>query len=744
MHRLHAVGRHVSGVLHWTERTATTPATRTDHLHLSATELDADGQLVGLIFSHNEEGIALEQHVLVEDDAPAVGKPEHGEDKEWFEPLTRGVVIRKTLILDQPGGRSATLLFLGKEAEMNGHSLHIRVNGQCVPSRPPTMKFAPAAKQYYTSEWVASGLFDNWFAAKVPVEALRAGPNDIELFADGGWVVMVAAASEYPRGAVDSSRTVCPGRSAKSKDNGRTFHTNTLGSKCRLDGEYSIRLSVDRSRPQGQFMGAVIDLASLECDLKVGATVPVHATVVEATLSVQVDIPEQTSGALLVRQGVSCSPDDSEWSPFARVDGWQWSQRRTCGDVPRYLQFAVQMRSQNPLATPVLLSAHVSADVVKTVVAKPLRILQIANGRVLRPSLPFAHENFSAPALREMRLKFRLDDVVQGATDEFEAQLKVMEWAYRVRLKGFDPYAWSYDLPDLDENGEPTLLPPYNQRRRQGHCLYCNLCMIGAFLSMGWPARWVNISAIETYGHEVCEVWSNVWNKWVFMDATRDYYAYCPETGVPLDLIEMNERLTEVMPSTVTREEPAQHWIGPNDELLLSARIAYRNGDHAHHIIGDTGSEGGAHHLLLMKGHLQMVRRNDFASRPHPVPWRVSSNWGGDQLQCWAGSNKFPPKPEYAVHTSRKQDFSPPLNQAELRLTQTADLTVRVDVDTSTPGFETFMVCEQEGEWVEQPLATWKWKLRADRANILEVRVRNCSAVLGPVSRVVVQNLFSR
>eukprot|EP01045_Picozoa_sp_COSAG04_P014812 COSAG04_NODE_1129_length_8137_cov_2.288007_3_plen_61_part_00 len=47
-----------------------------------------------------------------------------------------------------------------------------------------------------------------------------------------------------------------------------------------------------------------------------------------------------------------------------------------------------------------------------------------------------------------------------------------------------------------------------------------------------------------------------------------------------------------------------------------------------------------------MKGHLQMVRRNDFASRPHPVPWRVSSNWGGDQLQCWAGSDKFPPKPE--------------------------------------------------------------------------------------------------
>ena len=49
-----------------------------------------------------------------------------------------------------------------------------------------------------------------------------------------------------------------------------------------------------------------------------------------------------------------------------------------------------------------------------------------------------------------------------------------------------------------------------------------------------------------------------------------------------------------------------------------------------------------------------------------------------------------------AVHTSRPVDFSPPLNQAELHLTQTADLAVRVDVDTETPCFETLMVREHQ------------------------------------------------
>ena len=58
----------------------------------------------------------LAQHLLVEDDAPAVGKPEHAEDQEWFEVLTRGVVVRKTLLLDRPGGRAATVLFNGKDS----------------------------------------------------------------------------------------------------------------------------------------------------------------------------------------------------------------------------------------------------------------------------------------------------------------------------------------------------------------------------------------------------------------------------------------------------------------------------------------------------------------------------------------------------------------------------------------------------------------------------------------------------
>ena len=97
------------------------------------------------------------------------------------------------------------------------------------------------------------------------------------------------------------------------------------------------------------------------------------------------------------------------------------------------------------------------------------------------------------------------------------------------------------------------------------------------------------------------------------------------------------------------------------------------------------------------KGHLSQVLRNDFASRSTPVPWRLSSNWGGPLFYGYF-AEKFPPKREYALHTDRWQDFNPPLNQVHLTLSETeAPGVLRVDADTETPFFQTFLSRIDEG-----------------------------------------------
>jgi hypothetical protein len=137
--------------------------------------------------------------------------------------------------------------------------------------------------------------------------------------------------------------------------------------------------------------------------------------------------------------------------------------------------------------------------------------------------------------------------------------------------------------------------------------------------------------------------------------------------------------------------------------------------------------------LLLFKGQLRTPFRNDFASRPEPVPWRVSSNWGGDLLYGYY-NDIFPRKREYQHHTNRWQDFNPVLNRCELTLSETGEAgTIRVDVDTETPCLDSFNVQRDDGDWVGQTETSIDWVLH-EGLNHLRIRARNTAGVLGPES----------
>jgi hypothetical protein len=137
--------------------------------------------------------------------------------------------------------------------------------------------------------------------------------------------------------------------------------------------------------------------------------------------------------------------------------------------------------------------------------------------------------------------------------------------------------------------------------------------------------------------------------------------------------------------------------------------------------------------LLLLKGQLSLCLRNDFASRHRPVPWRLSSTWGGDQF-CSYYQGKFPPKREYDLHTDRRQAFNFPLNQTQMTVSETADGGIFDAVfDTETPCFQTFQVRLDDGAWRENSAPAFRWKLH-EGLNRLGVRVRNTAGVTGPES----------
>jgi hypothetical protein len=693
---------------------------------LDAAALEERGQLKQLRFYRGKNAIKLDDLVLIEDDAVAIGRPKGAAERSWFEKLHKGVRIKKMLVLDDPRAFSGFLVFNGLEAVGNEEPLHISLNG--VHFVRQASKYAhPFAREYYTREWTSNAEFDNWFRVEIPVGALKKGDNEFVLWADSkepSWEIMVAAEEEYVRGS--ETRFHHPDRSAKSTDGGATWNFKKLGWKNLHDGEYAVRLSLDRFVPNGVYISPVLDL---DAEPGMGG-IKKLIKVEQAEIACDLDLPDDTEAEISVRWGENPVPASSSWTGFELLDGHAKTFRTPPG---RFLQLRAVLKTTNPLATPslkgVTLKSRFSEESASSEVF--CRLVEWKNGQVIRPSVEFRHEDFLK--LAHWKKTFELDKVVAGASTEFEKQLLLMRWAYEIPIKGLDPYHWSYDdLPVLKRDSEGKIIRDLEfqekGRRRGGHCLDCNLTLIGACLALGYPARWVNIATMSTYGHEVAEVWSNDFNKWISLDATRDYYIYDPDTGIPMSLIEINDRLKDIIPYPVTWENPLK-WMVPDDALANQVRIAYREGKNKFSI--KDVKQGPQ--LLLLMGHLSQVLRNDFASRPTPVPWRLSSNWGGDQFYGYF-AEKFPRKREYALHTDRWQDFNPPFNQAEMTLSKTGTPGVlRVDIDTETPSFQTFVTSIDGDDWRENPGSSFLWTLH-EGLNCLRIRVRNTAGVVGPIS----------
>jgi hypothetical protein len=696
---------------------------------MSAGDLEAHGQLHDVMLV--DDGIRLRDRVLVEDDATAIGCPEGGENRSWFEPLVSGARLRKILVLDDNRARAVLLTWCGTEADGNEAALHIAVNGIEIV-RPPTSQVHPQCRHYYTPDWGGSH-FDNWFVVALPVGALHAGDNTLEMWCDDetstadspAWEVMVAADSERHRGCDPPLPAV--GRSAFSDDGGSTWDAKRLGRSNDIAGEYCVRLSLESHRRRGVLRSGVIDSTTGGQDGG-DSNLHRHLIVSQCDITCDVDMPAGTQVDVRVRYADTPRASGDGWSEWEQLVDLRGSRLSPPG---RWLQLEVELSTQDPLVSPTLKGVHVEAkvEVAQIDTAPRSRLLESRNGRAVPSSFDYAWEK--PEMLADLRERFELDAVVAGATTEFEAQLRLMNWSYRIPLGNLDHYAWRYhDLPQLerDADGAIRLLGPYEGSRRQGHCLYCNLTLVAALLSFGYAARWVNISTKHTYGHEVTEVWSNDFGKWVHLDATRDFYVYDLDSGLPLSLTEIGEHVGRVIPEPVTWERPIQAQVARVDPE--AAGMGCRQPGHGHDILFENGLD-----LLQMIGHLQMPMRNDFASRPQPVPWRVSSNWGSSEFVTWH-SERFPPKLEYEHTTGRLQDWEPVLQEARVHLIETATVgQLRVEVETVTPWFETFEVSVDDNHWLSQSESAWTWSLH-EGVNHLRVRACNRFGVRGSVSEM--------
>jgi len=675
---------------------------------------------IGLWKGDAENHIHLFQGEVVETDSPSSGRSDD-PDIQPFLRLDGSTQISKTLHLSRADGTPAQIGFVGIEDDGNAATLQLRINGVEV-LRPPSSQAAPEARQYQELSW------SRWYYVEIPRSALREGDNEICLSSvDGGvgWQVMIADDRDVTKGMEDPIQLAHA--SSRSDDGGATW--------VQERGEYVIRLLLDRYLPEGEFLSHVFDAAGEEDD-----AIKSHRTIEELRLSCTSTLPDSTELQLFVRTGHRPSPDDpSPDDPSPETKDWSdWIACSSGGFVAdvcgRYVQVKAKFATHDQRQSPQVERVTIDAQVAIGEANKP-RLAASENARIQRSSYDMPHEDPRCRLLRQLRAECELDAIVAGAQTEFEKIQRLHRWAYHIPLGDCTHFPWNVlDWIDLRRDDNCSIeLNEYSQRRRDKMCLYPNVVLVAALQSFGFVARHLNFHSEGMTGHEICEVWSNDHDKWIHLDATRDYYFFDRRTLIPLDTQEIHQVLIARLDEVETWERPYLY-RQDLDALVEDLPISYWDGDFEH----SAGSgDHGALFLFRSFCHFRVIPRFDVFSRSRPLPvsqgtevwsWNGYVNWADDQV---------PPLRHFSTHTNRRADMYPTLNQTHFTAqSQQGGRQLQMWMQTTTPDFEFFEVRLNGDDW--QPAqAAWNWSLR-DGMNTAEMRTRNRSGVTGVISALSV------
>ncbi len=613
----------------------------------------------------SDDGITLENQILIEDDAPACG---YSSREGAMEVLKKGVVIKKILKIDEtPVGPAWITMLVYPDfppQANNGRHLLFTVNGHEI--------------KYEVRHF--------WTDVTVPVIFLQKGDNVITvrtLEPDTRFQTWVALDENYPIGSVD--RLHHPNRSARSTDGGKTWDFDHLGEKGTVDGEYPIRLKISNYHPSGWLRSPVIDLAS-GSDAG-GIKQPV--IIKNAKIEIQNQIPPETGIEIKARSGPV---------HFTREDDWGDWQACANGEIPesllknRFLQLEIVFTTRSPAETPLLknLKLETIYQLQNKDLVKGIQVVKQINHPEILSSFDFEYENPNHPRLIEFRKKYKLDEVVKGSRTEFEKMLKLKSWVA-------GQWYWHLLKPDdgLIQWDAMDILQSHG-----GYCLHYSIVYMQALQSFGFNARIVNANYAVWGGHEMTEVWSDQFGKWIVLDANFDTYFADKATGIPLNTLELhNVFLKQYYPG---EKIDRNHWSRED----LVKRVREKGEPPSIVCVTGGGAKGGTlknyewsrpvvelypycgGYGLLSAGYFRILPRSNFLSKLYPLPVNHGrTHWGWTGYYNWY-DRQTPRAPEYNLFTNRPNDLYWNLNEVDFSAAIKSRGQLLITMTTHSPNFD--------------------------------------------------------
>ncbi|MCE5249382.1 transglutaminase-like domain-containing protein [bacterium] len=716
------------------------------------------------IMRDGDRAVRLWNHQLIENDGPGAGTSNKGA---FLEPVYGERMIKKVLAVDDPRCDEAhVVIFLSSFGKvklqdkpplvmtLNGHKVSAKVEGPesylYVPVQPSWLRkganevtFAcPEAKDQDTGYIFYIARADEYVpgGGNPAIPAVSGQPSPY-----GGINLLIKGQAETPvttepAGAIGSGSMISTngGKSWSVKGKGLhpritdTYGTETINDRDGVIGEYTVRLNLRRFVGEGTLISPVIDLWS-EPD-NPAALIPL-TEVEKLTLTLKGSTPEGTSLTWQIRAGLSMDPystdDWSEWitvatGPSAVVEPkgrvamplthWDPERAVTLPKI-RYFQWRAVFGTTDPLKSPSVESVSVDREMTRIMeVPKNIMVGGYHNPEIMYSSTGFTYQSADEPLNKIVIGRDDLDKVIEGAGSEFDAIIRLLDYSAR---------RWVWGSPTLEYPKWNTvdISERIDSFGGGGMCIQFSAYLAHILTVMGFHARHVNIQY-----HEVVEVWSNDFDKWVYLDPTQavDLYMYDKKTGVPLSLYDMHKIYYEYWgvstpidwmkaPSAWRTKKPDAASL-PTSFSTTDPRIE----------LSHVGWEGYYELLDFMR----MMPRNDFSTTTIPEPLAQGTiQWPWDGYLNWY--DRFAtPKLQYSWHTDRECDFWPTINRVHFEAVPeiNGDM-VFITMTTFTPSFKTYQVRTDGGAWKDSD-DRYVWRFHQG-ANRLEMRAVSKFGVAG-------------
>ncbi len=612
--------------------------------------------------------ITLENSILIEDDGPACG---YSSNPSALEIIDKTILIKKILHLDAAPVNVAYIAMLVypeyPPEPNNGRHLVFKINGHEII--------------YEVNHF--------WTNVPVPAEYLKRGDNEIiisVLEPDTKFKTWVALKENFKIGSLD--RHTPPNRSFRSLDQGMTW-TNQLGINGEAVGEYSVRLKLTDYFPEGWLVSPVIDLAKNSNWHHLLRKVKIRKLRLEFDLE-----PKNAKVDIHYRSGSSHFFNEADWSDWKKLDKGTIGATNIDG---RFFQLKMVMKKQLPNETPVLKKVRIQSEYeLLDDTPSSLEVIHYENRPTISSSFPFEYEKPSNIILQELRKKYDLDSVVKGTENEFQKIVKLKSWVS-------SQWKWHLLPPEIDFsrwNALDILSVGPDGRIQGGYCLHYAIVLMQALQSFGIPARIVNANYSVWGGHEMTEVWSNDFGKWVLMDPNYDTYFISTDTGVPLNLLELHKNFLDIYyPGEILDRNnwPRRDMVSRAARVGKPKNISCIVGGHANlgtltdyqwWMPDEHLTEYGGGYGLLNAAFIRYLPRSNYLEKPYPVPINHGrTHWGWTGYYCWY-DQQTPRTVEHDLFTNRVNDLYWNLNEVDFSAEILSKDQLKIRMTTNSPYFK--------------------------------------------------------